>query len=67
MLLVLLKKIWVAFAKSYSHFFSKNICELNIALTRTDNILTTNKLISYQSFEQLGPDLKMDVLLSHSD
>ena len=28
--------------KSYSHFFSKNNCELDIVLTRTVNILTTN-------------------------
>ena len=27
--------------KSYSHFFSKNTCELDIVLTRTVNILTT--------------------------
>ena len=31
--------------KSYSHFFSKNTCELNIILTRTVNILTTNELV----------------------
>ena len=31
--------------KSYSHFFSKNTCELDIVLTRTVNILTTNKLV----------------------
>ena len=32
--------------KSYSHFFfSKNTCELDIVLTRTVNILTTNELI----------------------
>ena len=33
--------------KSYSHFFSKNTCELDIVLTRTVNILTTNKLVKY--------------------
>ena len=31
--------------KSYSHFFSKNTCELDIVLTRTVDILTTNKLV----------------------
>ena len=31
--------------KSYSQFFSKNTCELDIVLTRTVNILTTNELI----------------------
>ena len=31
--------------KSYSHFFRKNTCELDILLTRTVNILTINKLI----------------------
>ena len=30
-------------SKSYSHFFSKNTCELDILLTRTVNILTTNE------------------------
>ena len=31
--------------KSWSHFFSKNTCELDIVLTRTVNILTTNELV----------------------
>ena len=31
--------------KSYSHFFSKNTCEIDIVFTRTVNILTTNKLV----------------------
>ena len=39
-LIFLLKKMWVAF-----HFFSKNACELDILLTRTVNILTTNELV----------------------
>ena len=39
-LIFLLKKM----CKSYSHFFSKNTCELDIVLTRTANILTTNEL-----------------------
>ena len=37
-------------------FFSKNTCELNTVLTRTVNILTTNKLVKLTMFEQLGPD-----------
>ena len=28
-----------------SHFFSKNTCELDILLTRTVNIYTTNELV----------------------
>ena len=31
--------------KSYSHFFSKNTCELDIILSSTVKILTTNKLV----------------------
>ena len=31
--------------KSYSHFFSKNTCELDIVLTGTVNILTTKELV----------------------
>ena len=31
--------------KSYTHFSSKNTFELYIVLTRTVNILTTNKLV----------------------
>ena len=37
------EKMWVA--KSYSHFFSKNNCELDIVLTRTVHILITNELV----------------------
>ena len=40
-----------------THFFSKNTCGLDIVLTRTVNILTTNaSWLSLQCFEQLGPD-----------
>ena len=35
----------VCICKNYSHFFSKNTCELDIVLTRTVNILTTNELV----------------------
>ena len=47
-LIFLLKKNVSSFCtcKSYSHFFSKNTCELDIVLTRTVNILTTNELVN---------------------
>ena len=41
--------------KSYSHFFSKNNCELDILLTRTVNILTTNELVKLMMLWKLGP------------
>ena len=41
--------------KSYSHFFSKNTCELNILLTRTVNILTTNELVKLTMLWTTGP------------
>ena len=46
-LIFLLNKTVSSFCicKSYTHFFRKNNCELNIVLTRTVNILTTNDLI----------------------
>ena len=54
-LVFLLKKMWVAFA-SYSHFFfSKNNCELDTVLTKTDNILTTNELVKLTTFWTTGP------------
>ena len=40
--------------KSYSHFFSKNTCELDIVLSRTVNILTTNELIRLLCFRHLS-------------
>ena len=47
------EKMWVAF-----HIFSaKNTCELDIVLTRTANILTTDELVKVRRFEQLGPEL----------
>ena len=36
------EKIW--FVKATHIFFSKNTCELDIVVTRTFNILTTNEL-----------------------
>ena len=45
--------MWVA--KSYSHFFSKSTCEFDIVLTRTVNILTTNKLVELTMLWTTGP------------
>ena len=41
--------------KSYSHFFSKNTCELDIVLTRRVNILTTNELVKLTMLWTTGP------------
>ena len=41
--------------KSYSHFFNKNICELDIVLTRTVNISTTNELVKLTMLWTTGP------------
>ena len=49
------EKMWVAFAKCYSHFFSKNTFELDIVLTRTVNILTTKELIMLTMLWTTGP------------
>ena len=56
-LIFLLKKMWVAFAlaKATHIFFSKNTCELDILLTRTVNILTTNELIKLTQLWTSGP------------
>ena len=42
--------------KSYSHFFSKNTCKLDIVLTRTVNILPTNKLVKLTMLQTTGSD-----------
>ena len=42
--------------KSYSHFFSKNNCELDIVLTRKLTFWPLTSSLSKQCFEQLGPD-----------
>ena len=49
--------MWVAFAfaKATHIFFSKNICELDIVLARTVNILTTIKLIELTMLWTTGP------------
>ena len=42
--------------KSYSHFFfSKNTCDLDIVLTRTVNILTTDELVMLMMLWTTGP------------
>ena len=43
--------------KSYSHFFSKNTCELDTVLSRTVNNLTTNKLVNLRTLWTTGPCL----------
>ena len=54
MFLFLLKNMWVAFTHI---FFSKNTSELDIVLTRTVNILTTNKLVKLTMLWTTGPRL----------
>ena len=44
--------------KSYSHFFSKNSCELDIVFIRTVNILTTNQLVKLTMLWTTGPCFK---------
>ena len=51
-------------AKATHIFFSKNICELDIILTRTVNILTTNKLVKLTMLEQPGPVCLLEFLLN---
>ena len=41
--------------KNYSHFFSKNTCELDIVLTRTVKILATNGLVKLMTRWTTGP------------
>ena len=57
MLIFLLKKMWVAFAfaNATHNFFSKNTCELDIVLTRTIEILTTNELVKLMTLWTTGP------------
>ena len=50
--------------KSYSHFFSKNTCELDIVLTRTVNILITNELVKLTTLWTTGPGQHIMPLLS---
>ena len=44
-------------SSSYSNFFSKNTCELDIVLTRTVNNLTTNKLALNNWAQVVSSDL----------
>ena len=53
LLFLLKKKMW--FAKATHIFFSKNTCELDILLTRTVNILTTNELVKLTMLWTTGP------------
>ena len=57
-LLFLLRKVWqaLALAKATHFFFSgKNTCELDIVLTRTVNILTSNELVKLTMLWTIGP------------
>ena len=56
--------MWVAFAfsKATNIFFSKKTCELNIVLTRTVNILTTNELIKLTMLWTTGPWMFLEIL-----
>ena len=49
------------FCKSYSHFFSKNTCELDIVLTGSVNILTTNELVKLMMLWTIGPRIANNV------
>ena len=57
MLIILLKKNVSSFCiwKSYSHFPAKISCELDIVLTRTGNILTTNEHVKVTMLRTTGP------------
>ena len=70
----------VSSCRSYSHFFSKNTCDLDIVLTRTVNILTSNKLVKltmlvklkmiYRNmclFQQQYAYLAVQALMAHLD
>ena len=49
------EKMWEAFAKATHIFSAKNMCELDIVLTRTVNILTTDKLFKLMMLWTIGP------------
>ena len=46
---------WKNVSSFCSNFFSKNTCELDIVLTRTVNILTTNELVKLTTLWTTGP------------
>ena len=54
--------MWVAFA-FFTHFFSKNTCELDIVVTRTVNILTTNEIVKLTMLWTTGPWAKVVFLM----
>ena len=45
--------MWVAFA--FTHIFQQNTCELDVVLTKTVNILTTNELVKLMMLWTTGP------------
>ena len=59
MLIFFAEKMRVAFAFEFAKathiFFSKNTCELDIVLTRTVNILTSDKLVKLTMLRTTGP------------
>ena len=52
--------------KSYSHFLSKHTCELDIVLTRTSNILTTNELVKLTMLWTTGPSTTVAEIKDYS-
>ena len=50
-------RVAFAFAKGTRIFFSKNTCELDVVLSRTVNILTTNELVKLMMLWTTGPRL----------
>ena len=50
--------------KSYSHFFSKNTCELDFVFTRTANIITTNEFVKLTTLWTNGPWISSFMWLS---
>ena len=56
-LIFLLKKMWVAFAfaKATHIFLQQNTWELDIVLTRTVNILTSDELVKLTMLWTTGP------------
>ena len=66
MLIFLLKNVSSnCICKSYSHFFSKNTCELDSLLTRTVNILTTNDLVKLTMLWTLDPGVEVMYPIYH--
>ena len=52
---IFVKKKKCAFSKVPHIFFSKNTCDLDIVVTRTANILTTNELVKLTMLWTTGP------------